>query len=226
MELYEPWPDGYKITGAYGPRVHPKTRVKRTHHGVDVAMPTGTQLTAPADGVVVHKGTDWHTLSRVGKIKQSAGNNLIIRHPDDWHTVYYHLERPTHLRVGDEVKVGEPIGLVGNTGGSTGPHLHFELRESRTWGDTTDPAPHFVGKYKAPIVAPTPDPEPVEPAPVTPVERPTIQPTPRPEPLTPKPRTPNLNKTPRIDRIRNIPAPPLTMTKRLQDWFDMKRRMR
>jgi murein DD-endopeptidase MepM/ murein hydrolase activator NlpD len=97
MELFEPWPVGYKVNrrSPYGPRVHPITGKRTFHHGVDVALPVGTPLTAPADGVVVHKNRT-----------ASAGFNLIIRHEGTWHTVYYHLQKPSHLAVGDEVKAG------------------------------------------------------------------------------------------------------------------------
>lgn len=248
MELFEPWPEGYTINArsGWGPRVHPITRVKRTHHGVDVALPTGTPLTAPADGVVVHKNKT-----------ASAGYNLIIRHQDNWHTVYYHLQKPSPLAMHAEVKAGELIGWSGNTGASTGPHLHMELRHSRTWGDSTDPAPHFIGKYKAPepepVVIPDPEPEPVvipepepepEPAPVEPVERPTNQPKPRPELVTPKQRPTNQGKRlsrAEIMRIANSPAsgspvtdgpprplwrPPMRPMEKLRSLFTVKRRPR
>jgi hypothetical protein len=59
-------------------------------------MPVGTPLTAPADGVVVHKNRT-----------ASAGFNLILRHEGTWHTVYYHLQKPSHLALGATVKTGE-----------------------------------------------------------------------------------------------------------------------
>jgi murein DD-endopeptidase MepM/ murein hydrolase activator NlpD len=157
MELFEPWPVGYKVNrrSPYGPRVHPITGKRTFHHGVDVALPVGTPLTAPADGVVVHKNKT-----------ASAGFNLILRHEGTWHTVYYHLQKPSHLAVGDKVKAGDKIALSGNTGASTGPHLHWELRKSRKWGDTTDPMPYVVGpfvEYEPELV-----PEPVVPAPLPP----------------------------------------------------------
>jgi murein DD-endopeptidase MepM/ murein hydrolase activator NlpD len=157
MELFEPWPVGYKVNrrSPYGPRVHPITGKRTFHHGVDVALPVGTPLTAPADGVVVHKNRT-----------ASAGFNLILRHEGTWHTVYYHLQKPSHLAVGDEVKAGQIIAKSGNTGQSTGPHLHWELRKSRTWGDTTDPMPYVVGPFVE--YEPEPVPEPVVPAPLPP----------------------------------------------------------
>jgi len=96
-------------------------------------MPQGTPLTAGADGVVAHKGSGG-----------SGGNTLLLKHVGGMHTVYYHMQRPSPLRVGAAVKTGDVVGYVGTTGASTGPHLHYELRRSRNWGDTLDPAPHIV----------------------------------------------------------------------------------
>lgn len=132
MRLSPPWPRKYTINknSPYGWRIHPITGKKKFHHGVDVAAPIGTQLVAPADGVVVKKGSG-----------ASGGNTLIIKHAPDLYTVYYHLQRPSALAVGSNVSKGDPIALVGNTGASTGPHLHWEVRNSLTWGDTRDPEP-------------------------------------------------------------------------------------
>ena len=186
MRLQQPWPDGYTINARspFGPRRHPITGKKSFHHGVDVAMPVGTPLTAPADGVVAHKG--------YGK---SGGHTLIIQHVDNIHTVYYHLQKASHLAKGTRVEVGDVVAFVGNTGASTGPHLHFEVRRSRRFGDTTDPVPFLEAEdtVEDKPVEPTPRPEPVEPTPrpepVAPVERPTKQPTPKrriPTPLSPR----------------------------------------
>jgi hypothetical protein len=107
---------------------------------VDVAAPVGTELRAPADGVIVHKGSG-----------ASGGNTLIIKHADDLFTVYYHLAKPSHLLKGTRVERGEVVALVGNTGASTGSHLHWEVRKSARWGDTVDPVPYLQG---APSVVP------------------------------------------------------------------------
>lgn len=135
MKLVEPWPEGYTVNARspYGPRKHPITGKQTFHHGVDVAMPVGTPLTSPADGVIVHTGNS-----------TSGGFTLIVRHEGDLHTVYYHLQKPSHRRRGDKVTTGDVIAYSGNTGASTGPHLHFEVRNSRKWGDTTDPMPYLV----------------------------------------------------------------------------------
>jgi len=155
VRLSRPWPEGYTVNARspWGPRVHPITKRKSFHHGVDVAMPTGTPLTAPAHGVVVHKART-----------PSAGHNLIIRHEGTWHTVYYHLQKASHLAKGDLVHEGDVIAYSGNTGASTGPHLHWELRASRAWGDSVDPLPYLVEDVPEPVIEVEPEPEPVKPA--------------------------------------------------------------
>lgn len=158
VRLRNPWPDGYTINtrSPYGWRVHPITRKKKFHHGVDVAMPVGTPLMAPADGKVAHKGSG-----------ASGGFTLIVEHAPDLFTVYYHLAKPSALPVGAEVFEGDLIAFSGNTGASTGPHLHFETRRSRKWGDTFDPTT-ILGKPsqrpQEPISAPQPVSEPDTPA--------------------------------------------------------------
>jgi murein DD-endopeptidase MepM/ murein hydrolase activator NlpD len=169
MRLSQPWPEGYTINARspYGPRVHPITGKRTFHHGVDVALPVGTPLTAPADGVVVKKGNG-----------PSGGVTLIVKHDNNLHTVYYHLQKPSQLAVGAQVKRGDLIAYSGNTGASTGPHLHFEVRKSARWGDTVDPVPYL----QEPPVEPTP--EPVE----IPKPLPPGVPINKPEPVRPKPK--------------------------------------
>jgi murein DD-endopeptidase MepM/ murein hydrolase activator NlpD len=184
MRLVQPWPEPYTINkrSPYGPRVHPITGKRTFHHGIDIAMPVGTRLTAPAPGTVVHKGNNG-----------SGGVTLIIRHEGNMHTVYYHLQRPSHLPIGATVQTGDEIAFSGNTGASTGPHLHMELRRSRAWGDTLDPQPHIV---KPVTVAPVeiadilPEPEPV----------------PRPETVEPpaKPKPPVFDRPISADHMERI----------------------
>lgn len=150
MRLYNPWPEPYTINpqSPYGPRRDPITGASNSwHHGIDVAMPIGTKLIAGADGTVAHKGSG-----------ASGGYTLIIRHEGNWHTVYYHLQRPSHLNVGDQVRAGDHVANSGNTGRSTGPHLHYELRRSKRWGDTTDPVPYLQGPYREVITTRLDDP--------------------------------------------------------------------
>ena len=174
MRLSQPWPEGYSVNARspFGWRVHPITKVRTFHHGVDVALPVGTPLTAPADGVVVKKGNG-----------PSGGVTLILKHEDNRHTVYYHLQKPSHLAKGAKVERGELIAYSGNTGASTGPHLHMEVRRSARWGDTVDPMPYFQAE-ETPV-----EPKPVKPEPVViPKPLPPGVPINKPEPVRPKPK--------------------------------------
>ena len=96
-------------------RKHPVTGRVQPHHGTDFAVPIGTPVIAPGDGVVI-KATR-HPL---------AGNYLVIRHGRQYTTRYLHLSRFL-VKEGDTVKRGQRIALSGNTGRSTGPHLHYEF---------------------------------------------------------------------------------------------------
>jgi murein DD-endopeptidase MepM/ murein hydrolase activator NlpD len=86
------------------------------HEGLDVATPHGQQVSTPSDGVVVFNG-----------VEGGYGKVLVIDHGYGVKTRYGHLSE-TFVRVGDRVKRGDKIGAVGNTGKSTGPHLHYEVR--------------------------------------------------------------------------------------------------
>ena len=153
MKLQPPWPAKYSINARspYGPRKHPITGRVKMHHGVDVAMPVGTELVAPADGEVVHKGSG-----------ASGGFTLIVKHAADLYTVYYHLAKPSMLSKGAQVRAGQLIAYSGNTGASTGPHLHFETRRSRTFGDTFDPLDVLDLNRTKPATEPEPASEPAE----------------------------------------------------------------
>ena len=139
MRFYEPWPEPYRINtrSKYGPRRHPITGKQSFHHGIDVACPVGTPLIAGADGTVAHKGNG-----------ASGGHVLILRHAGNFHTVYYHLKEESHKRIGAQVKAGDVVATSGNTGASTGPHLHFEVRRSREWGNTVDPEQYLQGPFR------------------------------------------------------------------------------
>lgn len=105
-----------RVSSHYNPRrLHPVTRRVRPHNGVDFGIPTGTPIIAPSDGVVEH----------IAYQAKGAGRYIKIRHGHIT-TVYMHLSK-TLVRVGQSVKKGERIALSGNTGASTGPHLHYEF---------------------------------------------------------------------------------------------------
>lgn len=106
----------YRISSPFNPRrVHPVTGRVGPHNGTDFATPTGTKIVSTGDGVV----------SRVGN-HPFAGKYIDIQHGGRYKTRYLHLHR-IMVRRGESVSRGQTIALSGNTGRSTGPHLHFEL---------------------------------------------------------------------------------------------------
>lgn len=114
-----------RITSPFGMRIHPISGDLKMHNGIDVAAPTGTRVYAVAAGRVT-----------LASYAGSAGNAVVIDHGNGVVTKYFHLSA-FNVKVGDIVNQGSVIGLVGNTGGSTGSHLHFELIIN---GVYTDPA--------------------------------------------------------------------------------------
>lgn len=106
------------VTSLQGYRIHPISGVRKLHAGVDIGNRTGTQVVASDAGVVTYSG--WMS---------GYGNIVIIRHSSGETTRYGHGSKLV-ARVGQQVKQGELVMLMGNTGGSTGSHLHFERRSS------------------------------------------------------------------------------------------------
>ncbi len=107
---------GYKIGSKFGMRYHPILHITRLHGGGDLGAPGGTTIYAPADGVVVIAG-----------VRGGYGNTTVIDHGHSLATLYGHQSQIL-VSPGQIVKRGDPIGKVGSTGLSTGPHLHFETR--------------------------------------------------------------------------------------------------
>ncbi|AOF52535.1 peptidase M23 [Rodentibacter caecimuris] len=106
-----------RVSSGFNPnRRHPVTGRIRPHKGVDFSVPQGTPVIAPADGLV----------EKVAYQAGGAGRYVVLRHGREYQTVYMHLSRPL-VRAGQAVKKGERIALSGNTGISTGPHLHYEF---------------------------------------------------------------------------------------------------
>ncbi len=105
-----------RMASGYGWRIDPVYHVRKFHHGMDFTAPTGTKIFATGNGTVAFAG--W---------KQGYGNCVIIDHGFNYRTLYAHMHRFVKNR-GNKVKRGEVIGFVGNTGKSTGPHLHYEVR--------------------------------------------------------------------------------------------------
>jgi YD repeat-containing protein len=116
-------PGSYTITDTFGPRAEPITGLGTFHRGIDLAVP-GCEASPPNKAIiyavqngVVTKAMEW----------DSYGYMVEITHTDVFTTRYAHMMANTFaVKVGDEVVVGQPIGIMGTTGASTGCHLHFE----------------------------------------------------------------------------------------------------
>jgi murein DD-endopeptidase MepM/ murein hydrolase activator NlpD len=113
-------PVGGPITSPYGMRVHPVTGVRKLHDGTDFGVPCGTPVHAAAAGVVVS-----------GSSAGPYGRRIVLRHRPGFETTYNHLSGQS-VSVGDRVRAGQVIGRSGNTGLSTGCHLHFMVLRSGT----------------------------------------------------------------------------------------------
>jgi len=105
-----------RVSSGFGLRVHPIAKAWRAHQGIDYAAPTGTRVRAVGGAVVEYAGP-----------RGGYGNTVILRHPGQYSTVYAHLSRIAVKR-GARVDQNDTIGLVGQTGWATGPHLHYEFR--------------------------------------------------------------------------------------------------
>jgi murein DD-endopeptidase MepM/ murein hydrolase activator NlpD len=109
--------NGARLSSGFGMRMHPVLGYSRMHRGVDFGAPIGTPIMAAGEGVVVRAGPF-----------SSYGNYVRIRHANGYETAYAHMSRYARgLRAGQRVRQGQIIGYVGNTGRSTGPHLHYEV---------------------------------------------------------------------------------------------------
>lgn len=110
------------------------------HTGIDIEAPIGATVVAAADGVVALVAT-----STDGRGHTTGyGTYIVVAHAHGYYTLYAHLSGVS-VRAGDLVRQGQPIGLVGTSGNSTGPHLHFEVRLN---GEFLDPLPYVTGRLK------------------------------------------------------------------------------
>ena len=106
---------GGPVTSQYGPRIHPVTgNIDSFHYGIDLGIPAGVKAPAAADGTVTFAGWSY-----------GYGNYVVVEMADGTSFAYGHLD-DIWVNVGDIVKKGDIVGLVGNTGVSTGPHMHIE----------------------------------------------------------------------------------------------------
>ncbi len=118
-----------RIASGFGYRIHPIYKTLRMHEGIDFTAPIGTPIYATGDGVVERlKGK----MSGYGKV-------LMINHGYGYESLYAHMSKII-VKPGEKVKRGQVIGYVGNTGRSTGPHLHYEIRKE---GRAVNPVHYF-----------------------------------------------------------------------------------
>jgi len=117
-----------RMASGYGYRIHPIYKVRKFHYGMDFAAPTGTDIFATGDGEVVLAKRSYN----------GFGRHVIIRHGFGYETLYAHMSEIL-VKAGDRVRRGDLIGLVGSTGTSVAPHLHYEVHKD---GDRLNPA-HF-----------------------------------------------------------------------------------
>jgi len=110
-----------------------------THSGQDFAVASGTKVVAAHGGTVVKAGGN-------GAGDGAAyGNAIVIKHGNGTYSQYAHLSR-IDVKVGQVVSTGQHIALSGNTGNSSGPHLHFEIRTTANYGSAIDPVAFLRGK--------------------------------------------------------------------------------
>lgn len=120
------WPANGRISGVYGSQRILNGEPRRPHFGVDVAAPVGTPVVAPADGVVTLAVTDHYY----------TGGTIILDHGHGLSSSFLHMDSVT-VKTGDRLRQGDPMGTIGATGRSTGPHLDWRMN----WFDRRlDPA--------------------------------------------------------------------------------------
>lgn len=110
------WPVRAAVSSPFGVRLSPFTDTEVFHHGLDLSAPSGTPVGVAAAGTVARSGYD-----------SLFGNVVVVDHGYGYRTLYGHLSARL-VSEGDLVSAGDPVGRVGSTGRSTGPHLHYEVR--------------------------------------------------------------------------------------------------
>lgn len=127
----QPIAQGHRVlfVSGFGYRIHPIYKTKKMHTGADWSAPQGTKLFATGDGVVVYAEFD-----------KGYGKHVIINHGFSYMTLYGHMS-VIKVRRGQKIKRGDLVGLVGSTGLSTGPHIHYEVIKG---GKPVDPINYFM----------------------------------------------------------------------------------
>ncbi|MCC6599502.1 MAG: M23 family metallopeptidase, partial [Crocinitomicaceae bacterium] len=118
-----------RIASGFGIRIHPIYKIAKLHTGLDFTAEIGTEVYATGDG----------SIEAVDSKLSGYGHHVVIQHGYGYETLYAHMSG-VNVRPGEKVKRGQIIGYVGNTGASTGPHLHYEVIKN---GEKVDPAFYF-----------------------------------------------------------------------------------
>ena len=115
-----------RITSSFGVRIHPISKRRKKHRGIDIAKTKGTPVHASGNGIVTRKGYD-----------SGYGIFIEIEHAGYFRSFYAHLSKAL-VNVGDSVSITQQIAYVGNTGRTTGYHLHYEVRKNKQFLNPTD----------------------------------------------------------------------------------------
>jgi len=126
--------DIINISSDYGMRIHPILKKRIFHYGVDFNIKVNVNVIATADGIIF----------AIINSKSGYGNRIIIDHLNGYKTMYAHLNGKYNVSVGDKVKKGQLIAKSGNSGMSTGPHLHYEIEKD---GKNLNPRLFFVNDF-------------------------------------------------------------------------------
>ncbi|MFN9393331.1 MAG: M23 family metallopeptidase, partial [Flavobacteriales bacterium] len=118
-----------RIASGFGMRIHPIYKIARMHSGLDFTADIGAEVYATGDGVV----------QSIDDKLSGYGHHVVLRHGFGFETLYAHLSRAV-VKPGEKVKRGQVIGYVGNSGTSTGPHLHYEVMKN---GQKVNPVFYF-----------------------------------------------------------------------------------
>lgn len=118
-----------RIASGFGMRIHPIYKIAKMHTGLDFTADVGTEIYATGDGVI----------DAVDSKLSGYGHHVVIKHGFGFESLYAHMSKVI-VKKGEKVKRGQIIGYVGNTGASTGPHLHYEVIRN---GEKVDPAFYF-----------------------------------------------------------------------------------
>lgn len=124
----------YKVSSHFNPsRMHPVLKKPRPHKGIDLAAQKETPIYASANGIV-----------EIAQFSKSAGNWVLLNHQNEYKTKYFHMSRLA-VKANDILKAGDLIGYVGSTGYSSGPHLHYEIRNNNV---PLDPEPFLISHFE------------------------------------------------------------------------------